>query len=100
VLPTPLRDRAVRAGPVLSYVDHSDVIETVASAFFKMLQFPADPPSLVSRQRHYVYLTEESSLWVKLETEVQLTPGIMPAGTAKSLLLLADLRGGIEGACG
>jgi hypothetical protein len=95
--PTPLRDRAVRAGAVLSYTDHCALIEMVASAFFKMLQSPAEPPSLVSRQRHYIYLTEESWLWVKLEAEFQLTPGVVPAGTAKSLLLLADLRGGIEG---
>ena len=95
--PTPLRDRVVRAGLVVGYADHIAIIEMVASAFFKMLRSPVEPPKLVSRQRHYIQLTEESWLWVRLEDEFKLKPGAMPAKSAKNLLLLADLRGGIEG---
>ena len=95
--PTPLCDRAVRAGPVVGYADHSAVIEMVASAFFKMLQSPSEPPCLISRQRHYIQLTEESWQWVKLDAEFELKPGVMPANSTHNLLLLADLRGGIEG---
>ena len=95
--PTPLRDRAVRAGPVLGYADHRAVIEMVASAFFKMLQSPTESLALVSRLRHYIQLTEESWLWVTLNAEFQLTPGVLPASNTKNLLLLADLHGGIEG---
>ena len=62
-----------------------------------MLQSPTESLTLVSRLRHYIQLTEESWLWVTLNAEFQLTPGVMPASNTKNLLLLADLRGGIEG---
>ena len=95
--PTPVRDRVVRAGPVLDYTDHRAVLDLVASALCKMLQAPTEPPRLVSRQRHYIELSEDSWFWVKLEADFQLKPGAMPAPHAKHLLLLADLRGGVEG---
>ena len=95
--PTPLRDRVVRAGEVLVYTDHHAVLDMVASALCKMLQAPTVPPRLVSLQRHYIELSEDSWFWVKLEADFQLRPGAMPAPQARHLLLLADLRGGVEG---
>ena len=64
--PTPLRDRVVRAGEVLAYTDHRAVVDMVASALCKMLQAPTLPPRLVSRQRHYIELTEDSWFWSRL----------------------------------
>jgi hypothetical protein len=95
--PAPVGGRVVCAGPVAGVADHTRVIEMAASVLYKMLRPPVEPPTLAGLQRHYLCLTKDSTKWAQLNDTFQRKPGALPSATVTNLLLLADLRGGVEG---